>query len=380
MNKRIKVGFSIACYDKFDEVNVLSDILKMNFVKFDSLICVGSNYSGFRNKFSGNTNIDLFVDGEDIKQTVHSSEARFGLNFENGVISTMRTVSNTNAAVNELLKHNCDYIVTLHSDSWLLNEDKVIEIFQMMEDKNRPFAFRGFNVFYDYLAGPSKTTYLVDFLMFAKADFLREHNIFSFDSYSMLPGTLTNAHSTYFWQIMVKIQLHNCLCYSDTKNLVFWDDKPVYWIKYLAPFCFDKKFEQVHINVGSFFENLGEKLQAMYLKKYQFKGHFIDGFLEKWSVPEEELFSRLNFYDLKYSRKLKWRFSNFELCGLSRSHKYVDNFLKSTSYLGVVKKSFYTRRRLKRNENFNIVDLYKDNFDTRRIPGHSIWHDGFYIE
>lgn len=377
----MKIGFTIAVYDKYEEVEVCADIIKSNFTKFESVICVGSNNPKARERFANNKLIDYIADGEDLKQEKHTSQQRVGLSHGDIAVSVMRTASNTFAAVNKLLETDVDYIVTLHSDAWVLNEDKLLRLIELMEQKHKPFAFRDLNFYYTSFNAGSLTPYLIDFFMIMKKDFIKENNIFKHDSFSLFPGFINNIHNIFYYLIAVQIRWENALCYSTYHNFQFWDGTPVYYNKYLAPYAYDPKCDQVHINVGSFFDKLGESLQAQILKKYNFKGEYIQSFLDKHLLDDKILLGKLKEYDEFYAKKLKRIGMNFLLYGLSRSHAYIDKALKKKlGILKLIQKAVTARLRIKRNTK-SYMQLINENINEQDLTnnGHYLWHREIFL-
>ncbi|NQV41133.1 MAG: hypothetical protein HQ506_02160 [Candidatus Marinimicrobia bacterium] len=378
----MKIGFAIAVYDKYEEVEVCADIIKTNFKKISSYICVGSNNPQIHDHLGTNPNIDRIVAGEDLKQLHHTSKKRFNLSIGDVAVSVMRTASNTFASVNHLIQVNVDYIVILHSDSWILNQDKLIGLIEIMEKNEKSFAFRDLNFYYTHPFSDKPSPYLVDFFMVVKKEFIVENNIFNFDSFSLIPGILTNVHSLFFYLIAIKIGWKNVLCYSSYKNFQFWDETPVYYNRYLAPYAYDPLFENIHINVGSFFDNLGEALQAKILKEKMLVGPYIDKFVDKYFVEPHQLAQRLEYYDNHYSRKLKFRLLNFKTSGLSRSHRYINQYLKESRFHFTknIKRVIHARLLINKNAKYSLFDTVKQSTNEADIisNGHTLWYRDIY--
>jgi hypothetical protein len=377
----MKIGFSIAVYDKFEELEVCVDIIKNNFNKFNSVICVGTNNPDARMILENNSLIDFIVDGEDLKQKEHTSKKRFNVSVADSAVSVMRTASNTFASVNKLIETDVDYIVTLHSDSWILNQDKLLNLIELMKQKNRPFAFRDLNIHLSGIFSTSMSPYLIDFFMIMDRKFIEKNNIFNHDTYSLLPGFMNNVHTMFYYLIAIKIEWKNTLCYSTHKNFQFWDGEPVYYNKYLAPYCYDPFMDQVHINIGSFFDNLGQALQAQMLIKYKFKGNVINKFIDKYSMNDDELQKKLFDYDNKYSKKLKWLGMNFKLYGLSRSHSYIEKSLSlKQNILKLLIRMITVRIVHKKNEQC-YIDYIKDRINQQDLldNNHFLWHDEIFL-
>lgn len=377
----MKIGFTISCYDKFEEVDILSEIIKLNFKKIDSKICLGSNNAEAEKYFKENKHIDYLAKGEDIKFKEHSTEARLKkVGVKSRAINVIRTYSNTRVAVQKLLEKepDLDYIVILHSDSWIFNEKKLLKLIELMEKKEKKVAVRGLDFQYIAPITSAIEPYVVDFFIILNKEYCAKNKMFDFEILNALPGSLSNVHMVFFWLLAIKIGLEKVICYSTYKDLELWDGKKVFREPYLTPMCYDPLFEEIHINKGSFFEDLGQQLQAHYLRKYNFKGENIKCFLEKYNFSKRKLFDKLNMYDKKYNKKLKRIFSSYEYYGLSRSHKNIDKDLKRASLKEKILRTIFIWLNTKRNKQFDLIKEY-EQFNKEKFKEHKKWYESIFL-
>jgi len=342
---------------------------------------VGCNHPQRQERLGNCPDIDKLCSGDDLSlpEGKHTSEARFGIPFESKVISCIRTLSNTTIPANALLEEtDVEWIITLHSDSWFLNLAKIKALVELLKRRSKTLGICGFDTTMERL-------YLVDFLFIAETKMLRESRLFDFAPIEALTGSILNVHSTLMVQIIAKVGLRNVLCYSDYRDMVFWDGQPVFRNRFLAPYCEDPQLNLVHVNVGSFFDDHGEALQARLLRLHGIDNPAALQYREQYDLGGDHVLEQLAKCEKHYANKLRWRFCDFEELGFSKSFRYIERYLQQSGQLKTALRMLYRRfnRFIRRaagepDQNICVAELY-DALPEEQFAPYVLWNRDFYL-
>lgn len=305
-----KIGIAISLYDKFEELAVLVDIIRNNW-KNKYLISVCSNYPDAKNKIKElNIDIDKFTQGEDIF-------------FSPKEMKGVRKVVNLYCRVLDCLRKSCkgaedlgaDYVMHLHTDAWPLKEEGLLQIISCMKKNNYRAATRGFGM--TKYGHDCPLGHIDDMFFIYNVDYFRRIGFFNFNTLEMLPTRLS-IHGILATLLVSRVGVSNLYLYDNHTKFKYWDGTPKNPFRGRAnPSAFNEDNGFLHVNVGSFPDDYGKKVQAMYLKTYGLiKGKYIQEFLSKHYIPKNQLCDELGSIERKL--KLKLRFLGFPILRLGR--------------------------------------------------------------
>lgn len=126
-------------------------------------------------------------------------------------------------------------------------------------------------------------------------EFAKETRLWDFDSLEMHLHKLS-IHGFLAILTVMRVGMKRFLLYSDFSETQIWDGRPhpLYPQDESKPSSFDPAYHLLHVHSAAFPDDLGKRVQAMYLSRYGLtKGQFIPGFLENYLLPETELMDRL---------------------------------------------------------------------------------------
>ncbi len=292
----MKIGIAISLYDKFEELEVLVDIIRNNW-KRKYIISVCSNHPDAK-KYIKNLDIDIFTQGENIYFSSDLPYIRKHINLTCRVLDTIRKSC---LGANSL---GAEYVMHLHTDAWPLKEEEFLELVNFIKKNNFKFAARGMGL--GKCRPDTPLGHLDDMFFIYNVKFVEEKNFFDFNPLAMLPLRLT-VHGVLSTLVVSKIGLDNFYLYENHTDLEYWDGKkatPLF--ERGKPSIYDKKRGFLHVHVQSFPGEYGKNVQAYYLAKNKItKGEHIREFLKKYLIPEERLFEDLRNLEKKLNRKLR---------------------------------------------------------------------------
>lgn len=317
-----KIGIAISLYDKFEEFAILVDIIRNNW-KNKYIISVCSNYPGAKKRIEElKIDIDKFTQGENIF-------------FSPKEMKGVRKAVNLYSRVLDCLKKSCKgaedlgakYVIHLQTDAWSLSESGFIKIINHMKKNNFKAAVRGFGL--TKYGHDCPLGHVDDMFFIYDVDYFRKVGFLDFNTLEMLPTRLS-LHGILATLLVAKVGVSKVYLYDNHTRFLDWDGKPKYALRGRAlPSALDPETGFVHVNVSSFPEGYGKKVQAMYLKEYGLtEGENIKRFLKNYYTPKEEFVKELTSIENKL--KLKLRLSGFPILRLGR---FGRDFSKMQWYL-----------------------------------------------
>ncbi|MCB4755546.1 MAG: hypothetical protein LHV69_00690 [Elusimicrobia bacterium] len=291
MKNNKKLGIAITLYDKFDDLAILHDIFRYNF-KNRYFLYVCSNYDDAtkemtkrRLEFAG------FVQGENIEydpsKTQRFQDRRF--------LITARSTTSLQRSCQLAMRDGCDYVMHIHCDAWPLSEQKLLDLFDILDEEQYWLAMRS-NMGYFMPDNPVGT--LDDHFFFFNAKKMSEYKVFDFDVMDQLPHLLT-IHGILALQFMAKLPRARILEYSDWTDTLRWPggDPVAFPIRPVRPASLDPARKFIHIHTADFPGNMGHRLQSFYLTENNLmRGPAIEYHLQKHSGDKRILADLKNWW------------------------------------------------------------------------------------
>lgn len=356
----MKIGFAITAYDKFEEAKILIEIIRKEF-KGDYKISFCSNHSSGK-VFAQENDVDAYIQGRDIpyfQADIHNPDS-----LQNRISIVLRSTDTVQRSCLNAMTMDVDYIIHMHSDAWVLNEDKLNDLIKLMVSNNKRVAFRGGTGF-DY-AYMSQMMAMDDHFFIFEKEFAIESKLFEFSPEYFFPERY-NVHEILFMNFLVKAGLQNIWCYRKIDQLYNYDGKIHGW-NTLRPVSWDPQYMFLHIHRGSFPGTYGAQIQANYLKKCGFsKSDFIQQFIHMHIADDDKILDELGIIENKLDSKLKfWGFDGIilnnreiiykqHLLNNARMQDFIMNRIKK-----VVKKMQVKNR--KRCTYVDVLSCYKQHF------------------
>lgn len=292
-HKNRKIGIAISLYDKFEELQLLVDIIRKNW-KGNYIITVCSNHpEGEKNIKELKLPVDRFIRGDNIPY--NSSKP-----VENLTYRVMDTIKKSCQAA---MAMGADVVMHIHADAWPLNENKFLELVERMITMNKKFAARGFG--YGYYRSDAPLGHLDDMFFIFNSHFIQKIGFFDFHTLNLLPHKLT-VHGILSTLVFCRVGLENLYLYDDHTNIDTWgDQKKIMPYERAKPLIFDKKNYFLHVHREEFPNGYGRVMQAIFLKKYNLvNGRYIKRFIENYCKGEKEVYAYLREIDKLLDRRL----------------------------------------------------------------------------
>jgi len=350
-----KIGIAISLYNKFEELGVLIDIIRKNW-KNKYFISVCSNYPNAQEYIKG-LDIDTFVQGECVK-TDDMPNLQKSINMGYRVIDCIKKSCSANEA---------DYVMHLHTDAWAFDENEIIKIVNHMEKNSKEVAFRGMG--FSKYRHDCPLGHVDDMFFIYKRDAIEKKRFFEFNTLSMMFHKLS-IHGILSTLLIAKIGLENVYQYENHAKQVFWDGKLHPGdLERARPSMFDPERKMLHVDTNTFPNNLGKRVQAMYLfENGVTMGENIGKFLEKYNMDKETLLKRLS----RIETLLDWRlrFCGFPILSFGR---FGRNFSKKIKYLKKPRISYVINSTLRSIWDMTIKKLT----GVELVPDYSFWSESF---
>lgn len=289
---KIKIGFAITTYDKFEEAEILIDILRECF-KEEYPIALCSNHPAGED-FARRMNIKYYIQGEDIAVTP------VGLK--------RRTLDTIMKSCTKAMEMPVDYIIHTHSDGWVLDEEAIRKLVAELKLENKALAIRGFGDTYEQCDRTTIGKYhLIEgtpfghvddhFFVFNKKKFL-EKKVFDFEptDFSLYRHNIHDVLATVF---LVKLGLKDIWYYGNTAKMTGWNGKPMVK-RGVKPSIYDDDYKTLHVHRGSFKNGYGQQLQAWMLQNHNLnKTEFIKEFIRKYGSKRLQLEVKLSGEEIR---------------------------------------------------------------------------------
>jgi L-rhamnose mutarotase len=278
-------AFAISLYDKFDQLGVLVDIIRNNW-NDDYHISVCSNHEKAKEKISKlDLEIDNFEQGSQITWPTDGEKGDNNLTYR--IYDSLRRACRS-ALTNEKVEN----VIHLHADAWPLSEDGLFRILKEMDKNNAAVGFPARTKDFVKNHPPG---YIYDQFIIFNADTSREVNLFDHSPLELFPQSIHQALAMHCVSRFGWSQIHQ---YTNCTERQHWDGLKLTEVRnHARPMFYDPEYGQIHIAVEDFDNNLGEELQAHYLKEYNLtEGRFIEEYINSHARPKKELFDQLSLY------------------------------------------------------------------------------------
>ncbi|MGD8779521.1 MAG: hypothetical protein PVH88_11245 [Ignavibacteria bacterium] len=393
-------GFAISLYDKFDELEILVDIIRYNWEN-KYFISVCSNHPDAQSKIS-HLEIDRFTQGEDIyfgKELSMSELSIFGRNSKNNhlwntkgrIYLGARVYDTIKKSVEGLYDSNIEFGTHIHCDAWPLSEYKYVSLINNMRKNSMKFAFRGLG-----LSVHKKDTplgHIDDHFFSFDINIMKENSFFDRSGLEMLPHKLS-IHGMLAILMLTKIGLKKSFFFDDISKNYSWPGVKVipFFRGNVNPSSLNEEYGFFHLHRQSFPGNLGKNLQVYFLKKYNLtKGEYIPKFINSYNLNERILFSKLNSELDNLKKRLRKYFTVTDIMGndlvfmrkvLEKSNKF-DLISKNILFnFWLFLKKIYSKSSLEKAIQYDdsmwpksLKQYYHDNVDTNLFSPEHIWFE-----
>jgi hypothetical protein len=278
-------AIAISLYDKFEELEILIEILRENF-SGRYLIAVCSNHPDAARKLS-KLPIDAFVPG----RPIHFDAALPWDTLRPLIVC--RSTDTVQRSCRAAIELGAESVCHVHCDAWPLSENALRQHFAAVEGDSRiRFSACGFG--FGAYAQDTPVGSIDDHFFFFCARTAAETKLFEFDPLEMLPHK-TSVHGILCLQILAKLGLSRFRLYDDQAHCEVWPGRhkelPYFPVK---PSAMDRARGFLHVHRQSFPEQLGQALQASYLREWGLtQGAAIDRFLTQHGAASEHVVERL---------------------------------------------------------------------------------------
>lgn len=315
--KDSKIGIAVSVYDKFDDLAVLHDILRENFDD-DYFISVHCNHPDAEKELIKKRGLDIdhLSTGEKIKS--RNATQRY-IRILNSIKESCK------GAIDD-----CDYLMHLHADAWPLNEDKIRQILEKLEDESYEVAARGRGTTWQRV-GDYRLGMIMDQFIFFDTDALKRKSFFDFKLTDLMPHW--GIHDSLMLLLLGRIGRSNIYFYSDMTSDLYWDGKKAKpRTAVVKPSVYDPDWELLHCGREEFPDDYGKSVQTMYLKRHGLlEGKNIQELVSKHEKESKTLIKELRRKEIKQNLEVMTLFFDprrFGRC-FGIKQKFLDSPLKS---------------------------------------------------
>lgn len=325
-----KVGVAITAYDKFDEAQILIDILRKEFHK-DYTIGFCSNHPDAK-KISENWDIDCFSHSRDISFLTPSSTESTQTDSSFGrFLIQLRALDSVLTSCRSLLDRDVEYIVHVHSDAWFLREQSIYDIISTLEKTNKKLAIRGDGL--ETISHPitrkncSAFGHADDHFFFFEKDFFKTNNVLNVKPESFFPHKYS-VHGMLMSIFATRVGLENIWHYRKLKDCYGIRMQPLE-IGSIKPLSFDPVYHFLHLNRGSLPKDSGKQLQAYFLVESSLNQNsiLIKRFIDDYYPEGINIFRQLSAHDDELNKKLRYRLYDTKIMKTERI-VFKENLLK----------------------------------------------------
>lgn len=299
----VSKGVAISLYDKFEDLEVLVDILRENF-EDDYYIAVCSEHADAEERLK-----DLDVD-----EVISSTGIAYNpeMDWQRGVINrTCRILESFKITCKACMEAECEYVMHLHADAWPLDEKRLNDLVSELEASDRKLAVRGPG--FAYRSPRFPTGFVMDQFFIFEAEYFSDINFFDFNPMDLMPHV--SIHNSLMLLLLGKVQRSNIWFYSDMSDDLYWDGKAKEELSdaviRVRPSVFDPKWGLVHVATDAFPEKYGKSVQAMYLERFDIdRGNRIPKFIQEHK--DDNVIYKLDEIEISMNRKLNLLMYNTE--------------------------------------------------------------------
>lgn len=308
------IGISISLYDRFEELAILTDIIRENWNK-EYYVVACSNHPDAENRVRElDIDLDELIPGDQIDFNPEMTGLRGHVNLICRVYDTIRK------PCTEVIEHpEVEHVMHLHADAWPLSEERVLELVKEMDDRDKPVAFKGYGL---GRRGVFPIGHVMDQFFVIDAEYAQSVDFFEHSALELLPDR--GIHTIMMLILLGKVGWSNVYFYSDGSEQVYWDGADNFGV---GPMMYNPDWEYVHVKPEDFPDELGKTVQATYLANHGVtEGPHIEPLIEEYACPHEELVAKLNETESKYNNTLRWY-------GLSLAEDFDRNYGKADEFL-----------------------------------------------
>ena len=309
----MKIGFAISLYDKLDDLEILVDIIRS--WKRNYIINVCCSHPDARLMLK-DFDIDGWYQSRPILQLGMHNNSDINKYAQN-----IRCTENVRASCKDL--SDCDVGIHLHSDCWILQEEKARNLAQLLYDKKCKVITRGHGL-EDAFHPMRQSVFgsVDDHAIVWDVDWCKKHFVWDFKPEAMMYHKF-GVHSQLGLVFGVKVGLDKWKYYPHTS----WDAFGCK-TRSLSPVNYDNINEIIHVNTGALPLGWGKAIQNTYLRMY---GHY--HLKDYFDINVYQKLAEWNYtYDWWLS---KCGYSKKQLAAISPVHKKL--FLKEMTARKIVK-------------------------------------------
>lgn len=278
------LAVAISVYDRFEDVRILTDIVRHNWPgRFRIFVC--SSHPDAARQLSGAEIDDLLEVGKIPFDSSTADRQRTHLTMR--VLDSLRTLGARCA------ESDAAFMLHLHADAYPLSWLKLEQLLGRIRRTGVAFAARGdgwgFYTSREPLGAFDDMFFLVDNRVAARERF------WDFDLCDFLPHRI-NMHGALALLALTRLGLTRVLHYASNLELEYWDRQPVVQapLNSSIPMSYHREFAFLHIHENAFPGDLGWQLKAHYLRSHHSTtGPALRTFLRHWNMSSEELMASL---------------------------------------------------------------------------------------
>ena len=362
-----KIGIAISCYDKFDELELLIDMIRSWGGEYVIGLCCnhpdGKKFKEY---------VDYYVQGRDIPFVKGDSrEETFFLNQDDNYSIRLRAADCVRMACWLLTeKSDCDWIVHVHSDAWFLSEDGLKKFIYDCIRRQCLAACRGTGI--ESIANPCSSTSAhgqADDHFFA---FNREAADF-FKLWYYRPEDMFmrkySVHGVLMTIFAVKLGLRRIWYYKRFAELLNCYSEPSVDNE-SKPCVYDAEYGFLHIHRGSLPVGVGEALQAHFILRYCDVDTIPDSWKEFVGICSiDNVISLIRGYNELLNKILKRMLYPRKILDKTRityKELLIDNFTYADIYKNI-KKRIMNFAYYKIFPHTNVIEQYRDF--NKIVPG-----------
>lgn len=287
------IAVSVSLYDRFEELAVLTDIVRENWDNDYYLVACSNHPEAEQRVEEMEIDLNELIVGDQIEFDPGMDGLRAHVNLISRVYDTIRKPCT--AAIEH---EEVDHVIHLHADAWPLSEQRAHDLIAEMDERNQPVAFKGYGL---GRRGVFPVGHVMDQYFVLDVDYAQEVDFFEHSALELLPDR--GIHTIMMLILLGKVGWSNVYFYSDGSEQVYWDGAYNFGV---GPMMYNPDWEYVHIKTEDFPDSLGKTVQATYLAEHGVtEGDHIEPLVDEYAMSHEELVATLNQTEARYDSRLK---------------------------------------------------------------------------